>query len=240
MSRGVVVLLASAGIPVKPTFEFYNFDSSHAQNGVLVPSAPQDVVKNNISLDPDHAEQVDQMFKIIVHASSGRGIWAPDLYLSSTSVAPSPGLSSTPVQPVLALPSSSTPVAPTPTPITKRKARATPKATPEPKTKRSKKIESIGNLPLASLPLAPALSAQSSLTVAPDDSTRHKVDVKNDKTRKMEHHELSEVYVRTVKKNKAGNLIEENGKMIQNGKSKAIRQIAEIMGHTFRKPDHSK
>jgi hypothetical protein len=245
MSRGVVLLLAGAGTPVKPTFEFYSFDASRGQKGVVMPlvdqkQLTQGVATNSISLAPDHAEQVDQMFKIIVRSSFDRGSWPEALPLLSTLVTSHLAFSPTPVAPLLVLPPSSTPGAPILAPTTKRKAHTTLRATPEPKTKRSKRTGFLGTSPLVSLALTPASPGPSSPTLTPDYSTRHIVDVKNDKTRKMEHHELSEAYVRTVKRNRAGNLIEENGKMIQNGKSKAIRHIAEVMGHTFRQPNHSK
>ncbi|KAF2438868.1 hypothetical protein P171DRAFT_477189 [Karstenula rhodostoma CBS 690.94] len=249
MARGVVVLLASAGMPIKPTFEFYSFDSSHQQKGVVIPLAvrkqdTQQLATNSISLAPEHAEQVDQMFKTIVRASYGQGAWPQALSTLSAPMAPVP---------VLHLPPTLTPVAPTPAFPTKRKPKHSTTGTPAPKAKRSKNIEPLGSLPLTptpgaqgNLPLTPASSAPSSPTIAPaiagpaDQSTRHPIDVRNDKTRKMEHHEISEAYVRTVKRNRAGNLIEENGKMIPNGKSKAIRLVAELMGHTFRAPNHSR
>ncbi|KAL5431191.1 hypothetical protein PMIN07_009939 [Paraphaeosphaeria minitans] len=249
MSRGVVVLLSNAGTPTKPTFEFYSFDSGHQQKGVMVPIAVQmqdthSPATNSISLAPEHADQVDRMFKIIARASSGQEAWPQVLPTSSMPTAPNPVLelqpTSAPVVPISAVPS-------------KRKPKSGPKATLAPKTKRTKKIESVGSMPqtptptvLPKLPLNPAPTAPKSPTILPatagasDDSTRHPIDVKNDKTRKMEHHEISEAYVRTVKQNKAGNLIEENGKMIPNGKSKAIRMVAKMMSHAFRPPNHSR
>ncbi|KAK7182256.1 hypothetical protein DPSP01_006974 [Paraphaeosphaeria sporulosa] len=248
MSRGVVVLLCSAGTPIKPMFEFYSFDSDHQEKGLMAPIALQmqdhrSPATNSISLNPEHADQIDRIFKAIVRASYVQEAWHQFLSTSLTSMASLP---------LLQLPPTSTPVVPTSALPSKRKLRHDPKPRPAHKSKRSKMIEKLGSLsqtptPIASanLSLIPAPTAPSSPTITPviagalGDSTHHSIDVRNDKTRKMEHHEISEAYVRTIKQNKAGNLIEENGKMISNGKSKAIRMVAKSMEHTFRPPNHS-
>ncbi|KAJ4358724.1 uncharacterized protein N0V89_003308 [Didymosphaeria variabile] len=214
MSRGAVILLACAGSPLKPTFEFYHFDSSHEQKGLLAPMAThaqdsQGAASNSISLAPELAEQVDHTFKTIVRASSGQAGWPQALTPSPTQMAP-----------VLTL-------------LPKRKAKHTSNASPAPK------INRLQFSPQARLPLTPAATAPNSpATIIVPVSARHSIEVKNDKTRKMEHHEISEDYVRTVKMNKSGNLIEAFGRMIPNGKSKAVRQVAEAMGHTFNRPDN--
>lgn len=249
IARGGVVLLTSAGTFPKPTFEFYSFDSGLQQKGVVIPMALQmrtnhGLATNSISLAPKHAEQVDQTFKTIVRAASGQEAWPQVLSRSSAPMAPIPALYPPPT---------STPLAPASAIPTKRKSKGGPKVTPTPKTKRTKRIESLGGSPLT---LPPKLAPNLQLTHAPttassptivsiiagplDSSSRHPVDVRNDKTRQMEHHEISGAYIRTVKQNRTGNLIEENGKMIPNGKSKAIRVVAKLLDHTFRPPDHSR
>ncbi|KAL1613249.1 hypothetical protein SLS60_001481 [Paraconiothyrium brasiliense] len=211
MSRGAVILQASTGNPLKPTFEFYHFDSSHEQKGLLVPmdirvEDSQVAASNSIGLAPEHAEQVDQMFKTIVSASSGQADWPR---------AVTPSL--TPMAPVLTL-------------LPKRKAKRTPGTTPVPKMQRLETEPQV-RLPLTPMPTAPNTPVHMPV------SARHKIEVKNNKTRKTEHHEISEDYVRTVKMNKSGNLIEAFGRMIPNGKSKAIREVATSMGHTFNRPN---
>lgn len=242
MSRGTVIPLSSAGTPVKPRFEFYSFDSTTQQPHALVPMAIRlgnnDIsATNSMSLAPGHVQQVGQMFKDIVRALTGQGSW-PQV------------LSPVPV-PIPHLSPASIPVSSSPEPPVKGKRKHGTTAKADPKAKRPKTTASPDssqtatptaptNEPPTPVPTGPSSPTLTDNTAGPTDrSSRHRIEVKNMKTRKMEHHDISEAYVRTVKENASGNLITENGKMITNGKSRAIRIVAKKMDHTFIPPTHS-
>lgn len=76
MSRGIVLLLAAKGPPLKPTFEFYEFSSANVQPGRITPwidymRNSNGVATNIVDLAPENAGIVDDMFKTIVRGPSG-------------------------------------------------------------------------------------------------------------------------------------------------------------------------